>query len=70
MYLGALNLLFGWYSVGCIVSCTCLLSFPYCHVDFLTLPVYPTSSMSIFSYCYPMVQALLAVACEDHPVEI
>ena len=70
MYLGAVYLLFGWYSVGCFILFTCLLSFGYRHVDFLTLPVYRISSVSILSYCYPMVCASLPVACEAHPVEI
>jgi len=70
MYLGAVYLLFGWYSVGCFVSFTCLLSFGYHHMDFFTLPVYRTSSVSIISYCYPMVRESLPVACEAHLVEI
>ena len=67
---GAVYLLFGWYSVGCFILFTCLLSFGYGHVDFPTLPVYCISSVSILSYCYPIVCASLPVACEAHPVGI
>jgi hypothetical protein len=66
----AVYLLLGWYSVGCFIWFNCLLSFGYHHVDFLTLPVYPISSVSILSYCYRMVCASLPVTCEAHPVEI
>ena len=70
MYLGAVYQLFGWYFVGCFVLFTCLLLFVYHQVDFLTLPVYRFSSISILSYCNPIVCALLPVACEAHPVGI
>ena len=68
--LGAVYLLFEWYSVDSVILFTCLLSFGYRQVDFLTLPVYRISSVSIVSYCFPMVCALLPVACEAHPGEI
>jgi len=51
IYLGGVYLLLGWYSVACFILFTCVLSFGYCHVNFLTLPVYRISSKSIFSYC-------------------
>jgi len=44
--------------------------FGYCHVAFLTLPVYRISSVSILSYCYPLPCATLPVACEEYPVEM
>jgi len=69
-YLGAIYLLFGWYSAGWFVLFTCLVSFGYHHVDFLTVPGYHTSSVSILSYCYSMVHASLPVACEAHLVEM
>jgi len=70
IYHGAVYLLFECYSVGGFILFPCLLSFGYRHVDFLTLPVYRISSVSILSYCYPMVCASQPVACEAHPVEI
>ena len=66
----AIYLLFGWYSAGWFVLFTCLVSFGYHHVDFLTVPGYHTSSVSILSYCYSMVHASLPVACEAHLVEM
>jgi len=60
-----------WMVLRCLFDLfTCLLSFGYRHVEFLALPVYHISSVSISSYCYPMVCASLPVACEAHPVEI
>jgi len=41
MYSGAAYMLFGWYSVACIVSFICLLLFEYCHIDFLIRPSVP-----------------------------
>jgi len=70
MYLGAVYWKFEWYSIGWCIWFICLLSFGYCNMDFLTLPVYLISSISILSYCYPIVCASLPVACEAHPVEI
>jgi hypothetical protein len=70
MCLGDVYLLFGWYSVGYFIIFTYLLSFGYHHMDFLTLPVYCISSVSILFYCYPMVCPSLPVACEAHLVEI
>jgi len=70
MYLGAVHLLFGWYSVHCFILVICLLVFGYRRGYFLTLPVYGISSVSNLSYCYSMVCASLPVACKAHPVEI
>ena len=70
MYLGAVYLLLGWYSIGCLILFICLLSFGYRHVDFLTLSVYHISSISILSYCYPMVCVSLPVASDTDLVEI
>jgi len=70
MYLGAVYCMLEWYSIGWGIWFICLLSFGYCNMDFLTLPVYRISSISILSYCYPIVCASLPVACEAHPVEI
>jgi len=57
MYLGAVYLLFGCYSIDCFVLFTFLLPFGYCQVDFLTLPASSIPSVSILSYCYPIVGA-------------
>lgn len=51
MYVRAVHLLLGWYSVGCFDSFTCLLSLGYHQMDLLTLPVYDISSIPIVSYC-------------------
>jgi len=39
MYVGAVYLVFGWYSIVSFIGFTDLLSFGYRHMDFLTLPV-------------------------------
>jgi len=70
MYLGAVYLLFGWYSIGCFDSFTWLLWFGYHDVDCFTLAIYYTWSISIVFYCYPMIHASLPVACEADRLEI
>ena len=57
MYLGAVYLIFEWYSTGWFILFACLLLFGYRDMDFLTLPVYCISPISILSYCYPMACA-------------
>jgi hypothetical protein len=70
MYLGDVYLLFGWHSAGYFVSFTCVLLFGCYHMDFLNSPVYYISSVSIGSYCYPIVHRSLPSTCVVHPVDI
>jgi hypothetical protein len=69
MYVGAVYLSFGWYSIGSFILLTCVLQFGYCQADFITLHVYRISSVPILSYCYPMACVSLPGTCEAHQVE-